>query len=281
MDEQHRIVCGDAVEVLRRQPPACVALTITSPPYYLHRDYGVEGQIGQEPTLQDYLDRIGAVFEEVLRVTDDRGTCFVVIGDTYRDRRLLLVPHRLALLASDLGWIVRNDLIWNKTSPPPESPRNRWRSGHEHVLFLSKRPSGYRFNADAVRVPHAAATLRRWGAGQVYGGQKSKGRRSANDSRMRDGQTFRLNPLGCLPTDVWSCAGANTSANHYAAFPKELVRTIVTACSHPGDLVLDPFAGSGTTCAVAADLGRRSLGIDLNPAYAVMAEEAAGRRPAG
>lgn len=277
MDTQHRIICGDAVEVLQRQPPACVALTVTSPPYYLHRDYGIQGQIGQESTLQGYLDRIGSVLEEVLRVTDDQGSCFVVIGDTYRDRQLLLIPHRIGILASDIGWTVRNDVIWHKTSPPPESPRNRWRSGHEHVLFLSKRPSGYRFNADSVRVPYSAATLRRWGSNQSYGGPKSKGRRSPKDSRMRDGQTFRLNPLGCLPTDVWSCAGANTSAGHYAAFPKQLVHRIVEACSFPGDLVLDPFAGSGTTCGVASSLGRRSLGIDLKPEYAVMAEAAAYR----
>jgi DNA modification methylase len=280
MDKQHRVLCGDAVEILSRQPPSCVALTVTSPPYYLHRDYGIEGQIGQEPTLNEYLDRIASVLGEVLRVTDNRGTCFLVIGDSYRDRRLLLVPHRIGILASDIGWTVRNDVIWHKTSPPPESPRNRWRSGHEHILFLSKRPTGYRFNADAIRVPHSAATLRRWGAGQSYGGPKSKGRRSPNDSRMRDGQIFQLNPLGCLPTDVWSCAGANTSAGHYAPFPMQLVRTIVEACSLPGDLVLDPFAASGTTCAVADSLGRRSLGIDLNPEYAIMAEKATCRNRA-
>jgi DNA modification methylase len=94
---------------------------------------------------------------------------------------------------------------------------------------------------------------------------------------MRDGQVFRLNPFGCLPTDVWSCAGANSSTGHYAAFPKQLVRTIIEACSDPGDLVLDPFAGSETTCAVAASLDRRSLGIDLNPEFAFMAQEAAHR----
>lgn len=272
-----QIVCGDVLDVLRKQPAECVALTVTSPPYYLHRDYGVEGQIGQEPTLEEYLSRIKAVLKEVLRVTHQRGTCFMVVGDTYQNRRLLLVPHRIAILASDMGWTVRNDLIWHKTSPPPESPRNRWRTGHEHIFFLSKMPSGYRFNADTVRVPHAEATLRRWGAGQVYGGSKSKQRISLNDSRMRDGQTFHLNPLGCLPIDVWACAGANTGTGHYAAFPERLVHTIISACSSPGDLVLDPFAGSGTTCAVAAALGRQCLGIDLNPVYAEMALQAVCR----
>jgi len=176
---------------------------------------------------------------------------FLVIGDTYRNRRLLLVPHRIAIHADSIGWTVRNDIIWKKTDPAPESPRNRWRSGHEHILFLTKRATGYRFNTDAVRVPYAAATLRRWGAGQSYGGPKSRQRKDAKDSRMRDGQTFKLNSRGCLPTDVWTLPASNTSQHHYAAFPEQLVRPIIEACSHPGDLVIDPFVDSGTVCRAA------------------------------
>src|SRR5262249_7485060 len=157
---------------LRSLPPGCAALTVTSPPYYQHRDYGVAGQIGREPTLEGYLGRIGEVLSELLRVTDERGSCFVVLGDTYARCRLLLVPHRAPLLAAELGWTVRNDVIWAKSDPAPESPRNRWRGGHEHVLFLTRQPSGYRFNDAAVRVPHAPSTLRRWGNGQTYGGEK-------------------------------------------------------------------------------------------------------------
>jgi DNA modification methylase len=89
---------------------------------------------------------------------------------------------------------------------------------------------------------------------------------------MRDGQTFILNPLGCLPTDVWKLPSSNTSAKHYATFPEQLIRPIIEACSNPGDLVLDPFAGSGTTCSVALSLGRRCLGIELNPKYAAQAK---------
>ncbi len=249
-------------------------LTVTSPPYYRHRDYGVAGQIGKEQTLAGYLARLGDVLVELLRVTHHQGSCFIVVGDTFQDRGLLLVPHRLAMLAVDVGWTIRNDLIWMKTSPPPESPRNRWRAGHEHILFLTKKKTGYRFNADAVREPYAAETLRRWGAGQAYGGAKSKGRKNADDSRMRDGQTFALNPAGCIPTDVWALPSSNTAARHYAAFPAELVRRAVAACSAPGDLVLDPFVGSGTTCVVAKSLGRRCLGVELNPDYARLARAA-------
>ena len=99
-----------------------------------------------------------------------------------------------------------NDLIWHKKDPAPESPRDRWRSGHEHVFFLTKRPKGYRFDADAIRVPHASATMRCWGGGQVYDGPKSRDRGSELDSRMRHGKSFRLNPKGCLPIDVRSSA---------------------------------------------------------------------------
>lgn len=278
--EHSRIICGDAADVLRTFSADVVNLTVTSPPYYRHRDYGVAGQIGKEATLDLYLSRLREVLGELLRVTHQHGSCFVVVGDTYLNGKLLLVPHRVALAAADLGWTIRNDVIWQKTCPPPESPRNRWRAGHEHILFLSKKKSGYRFNADAIRVPYAPATLRRWGGGQVYGGQKSKGRTNANDSRMRDGKSFRLDPLGCLPTDVWSLPSSNTAAKHYAAFPSELVRRIIEACSSPGDLILDPFLGSGTTCAVARALGRRSVGIELNAEYAELAAAAVGKNDA-
>src|SRR5439155_11837721 len=85
------------------------------------------------------------------------------IGDTYLKQKLLLVPHRIALAADEVGWTVRNDLIWSKLDPPPESPRNRWRSSHEHILFLSKQRGNYTFNADAIRVAYADATIKRWG----------------------------------------------------------------------------------------------------------------------
>ena len=208
---------------------------------------------------------------ELLRVTAKTGGCFFVVGDTYRNQKLLLVPHRIALAADEVGWTVRNDLIWSKLDPPPESPRNRWRCGHEHVLFLTKLSGKYTFHADAIRVPYAEATMRRWGNGQAYGGPKSEERPNDKSLRMRHGKTFKLNPKGCLPTDVWALPAGDSTARHYATFPDRLVRPIILACSNPNDLVLDPFAGSGTTCRMALALGRRCIGIELNPEYANMA----------
>ncbi|MBX9787866.1 MAG: site-specific DNA-methyltransferase [Pirellulales bacterium] len=268
-----RIICDDVAIGLGAIDNATVDLTITSPPYYRHRDYGVEGQIGAEPHIRAYVDQFRRVFSELLRVTTPVGTCFVVIGDTYRHQELLLIPHRLALLAAECGWIVRNDIIWSKLDPPPESPRNRWRTGHEHILFLTKNRSRYKFNADSIRVPYAQATIKRWGNGQVYGGQKSSQRQLPKDSRMRHGKSFRLNPNGCIPTDVWTLPAGDSSVRHYATFPERLIQPIVEVCSEPGDLVLDPFAGSGTTCRVAILMGRRTIGIELNPEYAELARK--------
>lgn len=276
MIEKDRIVCGDAKHTLSTLPDDTVDLTVTSPPYFRHRDYGVNGQLGKEATVEEYVREIRGVLAQLLRVTAQTGACFFVVGDTYQHQKLLLVPHRIALAADDTGWTVRNDLIWNKLDPPPESPRNRWRTAHEHVLFLTKRPGKYTFHSDAIRVPYADATIKRWGNGQVYGGPKSEERPNHNASRMRHGKTFKLNPKGCLPTDVWSLPAGDSSARHYATFPDRLVTPIILACSRLGDLVLDPFAGSGTTCRIAKQNGRRFIAIELNPEYAAMTAKAVG-----
>ncbi|MGQ0637543.1 MAG: DNA-methyltransferase [Planctomycetaceae bacterium] len=276
MSADHRIICGDARMALSSLPDDSVQVTVTSPPYFGHRNYGAERQLGLEETVDEYVARMRQVLYQLLRVTAKSGACFVVIGDTYRSQRLLLVPHRIALAADQIGWFVRNDLIWKKLDPPPESARNRWRSAHEHILFLTKRPTKYTFHADAIRIPYSDATLRRWGNGQVYGGTKSERRRYANDSRMRHGKSFVLNPNGCIPTDVWSLPSGDSPVRHYATFSDRLIRPIIVACSSPGDWVLDPFVGSGTTCRVAKVLGRRSIGIELNPEYAAIAGKALG-----
>ena len=92
-------------------------LTVTSPPYFRHRDYGVNGQLGREATVHEYIKNIRGVLEELLRVTAETGACFFVVGDTYQKQKLLLVPHRIALAADEIGWTVRNDLIWSKLDP--------------------------------------------------------------------------------------------------------------------------------------------------------------------
>ena len=269
------LLCGDATDSLRMQRDCSIDLLITSPPYYKHRDYGHSGQQGNEPTLDEYIERMGGVLREAKRVTKDDGACFFIVGDTYsagynsgkRYGGLMLVPHRIAIAATSCGWVIRNDIIWAKPDPAPDGAKNRWRTSHEHILFLVKGTSPYHFDADAIRVPYAAETLRRWGRGQKYGGPKSAQRREASDVRLHHGKSFRLNPNGCLPPDVWLHHGSNSRLKHYGTFPGGLVRPIIAACSSTDDVVCDPFCGTGTTGVVALSMGRRFLGIELNADY--------------
>ncbi len=148
MVEADRILCGDAKQAIAL-PDEIVNLTVTSPPYFRHRDYGVRGQLGREASIGEYVASIRSVLAELLRVTADTATCFFVIGDTYQDKKLLLVPHRIALAADDLGWAVCNDLIWNKLDPPPESPRNRWHRGMNTFCSLQNNPA----NTHSIETP--------------------------------------------------------------------------------------------------------------------------------
>lgn len=183
-----RVLCGDAVQMLRTMPAQSVHTCVTSPPYWALRDYGVEGQIGLEPTMGEFLARMVEVFREVHRVLRDDGTCWVNLGDTYTsngghadasvgDRRsaigagerpdhmqrdlrprgskpkdLVGIPWRVAFALQDDGWYLRQDIIWHKTNPMPESVKDRCTKGHEYIFLLSKRPNYY-FDSTAMKEP--------------------------------------------------------------------------------------------------------------------------------
>lgn len=267
------LVTSDALRGVQKMSEGVVAVTVTSPPYYRQKDYGIDEQIGWEPSLDKYLSRLGQLLKELMRVTRADGACFIVIGDSYAEKNMLLVPQRLAILASDVGWTVRNDLIWAKLDAPPDNVTDRWRFTHEHVLFLTKQPRGYVFAADAVRVPYAAKTLKRWGNGQVYGGHKAKEVASPQGQRFKRGRTFNLNPKGTMPRDVIQVGTARSPLDHFATYPIALVEPLIRATSTRGDLVLDPFTGTGTTGVAALKNGRRFLGFDLNEAYVAIAAD--------
>lgn len=178
--------------------------------------------------------------------------------------------------------------MWvKKPDAAPDGAGDRWRFSHEHVLFLTKAARGYKFRADAIRVPYSPQTVRRWSAGQRYGGGKAGDEAGPRGQRFKRGKTFRLNDKGTLPTDVIGCATARSRLDHFATFPLELVEKFVLATTDPGDLVFDPFAGTATTGVAALRNGRRFAGIELNPAYAGIARDrlraeraAAGERAA-
>lgn len=264
------ILTGSAGTLLPKLPPNSIQTTITSPPYYRQKDYGQKGQIGWEDSVAGYVRCIADVLKKVLRLTSPTGCCFVVVGDSFVGKSLQLVPHRLAIAAADAGWTVRNDLIWAKSDAAPDGAADRWRYAHEHVLFLTKNPRGYKFNSDAIRVPHSPVTIRRWGNGQKYGGPKAKAEAGPNGQRFKRGKTFSLNGKGALPRDVLEFATARSRLDHFATFPESLVERLILATSDKGDVILDPFAGTATTGAVAVEHGRRFVGIELNPRYAVL-----------
>lgn len=258
------ITIGDVREVIRTIPSDSVQCVVTSPPYWGVRDYGVSGQIGAEPLLEDYVRGLVELFAEVRRVLTPDGTFWLNIGNTYtsggrkwrqedgknkgramsyrpdtpeglKKKDLIGVAWMVALGCQREGWYLRNDIIWNKPNCQPESVKDRLTVSHEY-LFLLTKSERYHFDQAAIME-------------DTKDGSGKKNRRS-----------------------VWSINTEPFSGAHFATFPTSLVRPCILAGSKQGDLVLDPFLGSGTVCLEALRNGRRAAGIELNPEYVTIAE---------
>lgn len=281
-DDQVMLLLGDALDVLRTMPDGSVDCIVTSPPYYKQRDYNTEGQYGQESTPAEYVATMTAVFGEARRVLADDGTCWINLGDSYGpDKQLLLIPSRVAIACQDDGWIVRNDVIWNQINAMPEPHKDRLSSRYEHVLLMAKT-SKYWFDLDPIREPVSEFTAKYQGraaapaAQGVYREAKpwTNGKQDGLDAR--GGAHVRSHPNGRNPGDVWALANRPNktgTVKHFATFPVDLPTRCIKAGCKPSGTVLDPFSGSGTTGAAARQLGRRYIGIDLNPAYHELAKE--------
>ena len=252
------LITGDSSSVLARFPEAVFRTCVTSPPYWSLRDYNIEGQIGLESSLKDYLENLAGVFAHVWRVLREDGTMWLNIGDTYtsggrtwrapdkknsvramdvrpptpdglKPKDLIGIPWRLAIALQEAGWYLRADVIWEKPNCQPESVKDRPTRSHEYVFLFSKSERYY-YNSEAVRGP--------------------------NDRNLRT---------------VWDINTEPFPEAHFATFPTSLVDRCVSLTSEPGDLVLDPFVGSGTTAVVAFKMERRFVGIELNPKYSAIA----------
>jgi len=282
--ERNRILIGDATVQLRLLPPDSIDCVVTSPPYYGLRDYGMAGQLGLESNVGAWVDAMRSVFAEVARVLKPTGSFWLNLGDSFsthprfgaQAKGQLLAPERLLLGLVDDGWIVRNKVIWTKPNAMPTSVIDRLNTTHEYVYFLV-RSRRYFFDLDAIREPHR--TNRRIGQRRPPDLTKVIGPLAAK----RDGLSrARLNgvpghPLGKNPGDTWSIATRSFRGAHFATFPEALVRRPILATCPRGGVVLDPFFGTGTVGVVAEQLGRDWIGIELNPAYAAMAEERIAR----
>jgi len=294
---------GDALEQLRLIPSGSVHCCITSPPYWGLRDYGVAGQIGLESSVQEFLQRLVAVFTEVRRVLRDDGTCWLNLGDAYaststgrrcqgpaitgrraaaadarrrpgvtdgfKHKDLMGIPWRVAFALQDVGWFLRADIIWHKPNAMPESVHDRPSRAHEYVFLLS-RSARYYYDQDAVRVPHADPRQNKNGRGgkNAMRGQAEIRPRGNGSSPIRF-----YHPGGRNLRSVWSVAPRPFKGAHFATFPETLVEPCILAGCPRGGVILDPFTGSGTTGVVALRHGRSFLGIELNPEYAAMARE--------
>jgi site-specific DNA-methyltransferase (adenine-specific) len=263
-----QISVGDCIESMRDMPDCSVQCCVTSPPYWGLRDYGHEGQIGLEATPEDYVERIVAVFREVRRVLKDDGTLWLNLGDSYSvGKQLVGIPWRVAFALQADGWWLRQDLIWHKPNPMPESVRDRCTKAHEY-LFLLTKSERYHFDVKAIAEPGVTG---KWEAmppiggvkhagHEFHGGRVYTGKRPASDGMRRR-------------RSVWKVPVKPYKGSHFAVMPPKLIEPCIKAGSREGDTVLDPFAGSGTTLAVAMELGRNAVGCELNPDYANLAKE--------
>jgi DNA modification methylase len=288
-----RIATGNALTVLRQVPTESINSCVTSPPYWLLRDYEVDGQLGLEPTPQEYVENLCRVFDGVWRTLKDNGTCWVVLGDSYfgsgkgagsrspgkesfhfqrkpteiggRAKSLALIPSRFAIAMTDRGWILRNAVVWHKSNAIPASVEDRFTIDYEFVFFFVKAERYY-FNRQVEKslYPGGKEAEKRPGSkGELI-------KRTMNPTYFaRNIVTGEFRNKRC----VWSVRTARRKNTHFATFPEELIETPILAGCPEGGTVLDPFCGTGTTAIVCEQLGRSFLGIELNPAYVEMAKQ--------
>jgi DNA modification methylase len=281
-----QLLTGDALEVGKTLPKESVQCIVTSPPYFGHREYAKNSdlsrfELGRETDPGHYVSKLAAVFHVVKDILRSDGTLWVNLGDTYRDQQLLGIPWRLAISLQESGWILRSEIIWDKPNAMPSSVKTRPTLSHEHVFLFSKA-GDYFYDADAIREPHKtfSAESKMKGGRNHFGkrnGTPEKGKNSGNANLHNGRWDQAFHPLGRNKRTIWSIPLGKFRDAHFAVFPDELVATCIKAATHEGDLVLDPFMGSGTTAVVARRLGRHFIGIELIPEYVAMAKRRLGK----
>jgi DNA modification methylase len=270
------ILCGDARHVLPTLPPDSVQTMVTSPPYFGQRDYQNDSQIGREKTAEEYIESLVAVFAAARRVLRPDGTLWLNLGDKYHNSRLLGLPWRVALALAEDGWLLRSDIVWHKPNAMPSAVKNRPTVDHEY-LFLLSREADYYYDSDAIREPHTTFSE----TSKMKGGRGHFGKRGGTPEQGKNGGQANLHdgrwdqafhPLGRNKRTVWSVPLGKFRDAHFAVFPPDLIRPCIKAGAPEGGLVLDPFFGAGTVGVVATELGRKYLGIELNPDYVDLAQ---------
>jgi len=295
----NQIIFGDCVETMKDliTKGVKVQTCITSPPYFGLRDYGVDGQIGLEETPQAYVDKMVKVFRCVRDLLSDDGTLWLNLGDSYGSgKQLQGIPWRVALALQADGWCLRQDIIWAKPNPMPESVTDRCTKSHEYIFLMSKNPKYY-FDHEAIKEPCAESSYKRWNQdienqvgsnrvpGKTNGNMKAVGiptkiRFGGNKYGDSDDPKHATKSGNCYvdtgtrnKRSVWTQAVKPYKGAHFATFPPQLIEPCVLAGSRINDIVFDPFMGSGTTAQVAIENGRQYLGCELNPEYEKLQKE--------
>ena len=280
--KEYALLDGDAGRLLPHLPARAFRTCITSPPYWRQRNYSNHpDQIGQEYDPAQYVNRLADIFTHIHRLLTDDGTLWVNIDDTYKNKELMGIPWRLALELQRRGWHWRAEIVWSKASTP-EPVKDRPTRAHEAVLLFSKKRN-YFYDFNAILEPHdsewAIDCIRKAQASGLSARPKtnpfSKDKRQVNSMKgiTRAEYGTLMNPNGKNKRDVWSINTEKFRGSHSAVMPVALAKVCVLAGSRPGDIVLDPFAGTGTTGAAALENGRRFIGIDLVPRFVRMAHE--------
>lgn len=259
------IINGDCRDVLKTMDAESFDCVVTSPPYYGLRDYGVDGQIGLEPTINNYVQQLTLVGEDIWRVLKKEGSLWLNLGDSYASKQLRGMPWRVAFSLQSSGWILRSAIVWNKPNPMPESVTDRPTSAYE-MVFLFTKSERYFYDADAVAEP------------SIYPDDDRKARSSPSQKRLPSSVVSGIrHGSATYPTrnarNVWTIAPKPFKGSHFATMPPDLAERCIKAGCPVGGRVLDPFGGAGTTGPVADRLGRHATLIELNPAYRDMADE--------
>jgi DNA modification methylase len=293
---------GDCREIMERWATKGVQVQtcITSPPYFGLRDYGHEGQIGLEETVDDYVAAMVDVFKRVKDLLAEDGTLWLNLGDSYynyrpgkgqslvkqtvsntdqdlpqacarrgnkqaglKEKDLIGIPWRVAFALQADGWYLRQDIIWHKPNPMPESMKDRCTKNHEYIFLLTKNPKYY-FDNEAIKEP----VKEDWGTRD-----RSDGKYHNEGSGLTPHSGLEKSYEMANKRSVWTVTTKPFKGAHFAVYPPELIEPCVLAGSKPNDIVLDPFMGSGTTAAVAQRLNRQYLGCELNLDYKTLQKE--------
>ena len=302
----YEIKIGDSLEVLKSMDDESVHCCVTSPPYWALRNYDMDGQLGQEASPEEYVDKLVEIMGEVHRVLRSDGTLWLNLGDSYvgsgakgkhkdpknpkgrnaqsdkannnkvaglKSKDMVGIPWRVAFALQAQGWWLRSDIIWHKTNPMPIPVNDRPTSCHEHIFLLSKSKI-YHYDKDAILEPLKNPTRKDPTTSAGFGGNKHTNNKDKTLNNAYSGTPYDATKLkGKNKRDVWTIATNGYKGAHFAVYPPKLIEPCILAGCPDGGTVLDPFSGSGTTGVVALNNNKKYIGIELNPEFAELSHQ--------